>query len=160
MTRFKQQMPDWLMTPQTQVMIGIGTVILYLILKAAFGWNGALPGNDDLMRLVQVRDLLAGQAWMDVSQDRFLTPEGGAMHWSRIPDILLGGLILLFTPFLGPEGAEHAALIAWPYLLLCGALSALAVGLHRLGAGRAGILLGLVFFLATHAMVQFQPGRI
>lgn len=160
MTRLKDQLPTWFQAPLHQAALGIGLVTLYLIISATLRWTGALPGNDDLMRLVEVRDLLGGQGWWDVHQSRFLTPEGGAMHWSRIPDLMIGGLILVLKPFFGAEGAEHAALILWPRLLLLGALSALALSLHRLGAGRVGMLAGIVFFLATHAMVQFQPGRI
>ncbi|MEL7285710.1 MAG: hypothetical protein AAGJ68_14405, partial [Pseudomonadota bacterium] len=54
-------------------------------------------GPDDLMRLQQVRDLLAGQDWFDVNQHRLLTPEQGDMHWSRLPDIFLAGFISLMT---------------------------------------------------------------
>ncbi len=160
MTRLKTQLPAWIQAPLHQAALGIGLVLLYLIISAGLVWTGTLPGNDDLMRLVEVRDLLGGQGWWDVSQSRFLTPEGGAMHWSRIPDLMIGTLILVLKPFFGAEGAEHAALILWPRLLLLGALSALVLALHRLGAGRVGMLVGAVFFLVTHAMVQFQPGRI
>lgn len=160
MTGLGEQIPGWLKPPLNQIALGIAGVVLVLTIHAFFNWSRVQPGNDDLMRLVQVRDLIGGQAWMDVHQSRFLTPEGGAMHWSRLPDLMIGGLMIILTPFFGTEGAEHAALILWPRFLLAGALAALALSLHRLGAGRVGILAGLVFFLATHAMVQFQPGRI
>ncbi|MEM9738972.1 MAG: hypothetical protein AAF829_03820 [Pseudomonadota bacterium] len=155
--------PRWsgsLNTSGFQVAFGIALTVLILWIWGLVMWNGLLPGNDDMMRLAQVRDLLAGQGWYDVDQSRFDTPAGGAMHWSRLPDILIGGLILILTPFLGAETAEFAALAFWPRLFLAGTLTAIAVALHRLGVGRAGIAAGLVAFMVSHAVVQFQPGRI
>jgi hypothetical protein len=38
--------------------------------------------TDDAMRLVEVRDLLAGQAWFDLTQHRLDPPQGSLMHWS------------------------------------------------------------------------------
>src|SRR5690349_2023478 len=49
--------------------------------------------NDSLLRLVQVRDLLAGQGWFDLHQYR-MGPEGGfVMHWSRLVDAPIAGII-------------------------------------------------------------------
>lgn len=45
-----------------------------------------LPDTDDAMRLVQIRDLLAGQGWFDMSQHRLMPPNGAGMHWSRLVD--------------------------------------------------------------------------
>jgi hypothetical protein len=37
------------------------------------------------MRLVEVRDLIAGQGWFDLTQHR-LDPPGVSIHWSRVID--------------------------------------------------------------------------
>src|SRR3546814_4337167 len=42
---------------------------------------------DDALRLVEVRDWMAGQNWFDVTQYRINPPTGGAMHWSRLIDV-------------------------------------------------------------------------
>ena len=54
---------------------------------------------DDALRLVQVRDLIAGQGWWDVTQHR-INPVGGGglMHWSRIVDAPLALGILALRP--------------------------------------------------------------
>ena len=135
-------------------------VVFSLMVKGALGWDDLLPGNDDNMRLAQIRDLLAGQTWWDVSQARFVTEEGGAMHWSRLPDLGPAFLITVLSPFLGAESAEHTALWLWPRLVLMGALGALSYSVLRLGGGLAGTVFALLAFLASHAMIQFQPGRI
>ena len=143
-----------------QIGLGLGIVFTALLWLGVFQWNGQPPGNDDMMRLVQVRDLLAGQGWGNVDQARLVTPEGGAMHWSRVPDMFVGGLVVLLTPFFGAEGAEFAALALWPRLVLLGTLAAIALIVHRLGAGRIGVAASVAAFLFSHAVVQFQPGRI
>ena len=42
--------------------------------------------NDSLLRIVQVRDLIAGQGWFDLTQYRMGLDGGFVMHWSRIVD--------------------------------------------------------------------------
>ena len=40
--------------------------------------------NDSLLRLVEVRDLIAGQGWFDLHQYRMGLPDEFSMHWSRL----------------------------------------------------------------------------
>ena len=51
---------------------------------------------DDALRLVEVRDWMAGQSWFDVSQHRINPPFGGEMHWWRLLDVPIAGFITLF----------------------------------------------------------------
>jgi hypothetical protein len=71
---------------------------------------------DDQMRLIQVRDWLAGQSWWDVTQYRMNIPEGGPMHWSRLVDVPIAAAILVLTPVFGMALAEHATLAVIPLL--------------------------------------------
>lgn len=115
--------------------------------------------TDDAMRLVQVRDLLAGQAWFDLTQHRLNAPDGASMHWSRLVDASLAGLVLLFSP-LGMANAEIIAAYVWPLLLLLAMLIASAGLAVRLGGREAelpGVLLP-AFSLVT--LTEFIPGRI
>jgi hypothetical protein len=123
-------------------------------------FNSGLPGTDDIMRLQQVRDLLAGQAWHDVDQSRLLTPEGGAMHWSRLPDLFLAGLIWLMTPLFGAHTAEMLAAGLWPLMLFAVAMAFLFTLMARLGVNRMGQLFGLLFLVGSPAFSNFWPGRI
>src|SRR5215468_861427 len=79
--------------------------------------------TDDAMRLVEVRDLLAGQSWFDLTQHRLDPPQGSLMHWSRLIDAPIAALILMLRPLLGAAAAEQAALMLWPTLLLAAALA-------------------------------------
>jgi hypothetical protein len=141
----------------------IGGLAIYGLLLSAHG-SGVLAGNlsnsDDMMRLSQVRDLLGGQGWFTVDQSRFITPEGGAMHWSRIPDIFIAGLILMATPFVGAANAEIFAALAWPCLVLVALVSGLLLLVRRFGGGLTGQLLALVTIATFAPIYQFWPGRI
>src|SRR6185312_14768517 len=53
---------------------------------------GALGDTDDAMRLVMVRDLLAGRGWYDQVIWRLQPPHGVLLHWSRLVD---GGIAAL-----------------------------------------------------------------
>src|ERR1700679_1153074 len=77
-----------------------------------------LPDGDDYMRLQQVRDLLGGQSWFDLHQYRYVPPVGAPMHWSRLVDIPIATLILLFRPFTGQLVAERLAEVIVPLLTL------------------------------------------
>jgi hypothetical protein len=91
-----------------------------------------LGDTDDNMRIMQVRGLLHGQGWYDLRNYRMNPPFGANIHWSRLVDLPIAGLILGLRPFLGGPGAERwAVAIApmLPYLLL---LFGLALTVRRL----------------------------
>ncbi|MEL6857351.1 MAG: hypothetical protein AAFO74_03125 [Pseudomonadota bacterium] len=136
------------------------SVILLLLNSVAELFDGDIPGLDDMMRLQQVRDLLDGQAWFLVDQSRLLTPEGGNMHWSRLPDIFLSALILIFTPMVGPSNAEAISMAVWPLTLLACAMILLSLIMQRLGVSRAGQVSGLLVFIMSAGIYSFWPGRI
>ena len=92
----------------------------------------ALGDTDDNMRIMQVRALLAGQGWYDLAQHRLA---GSNIHWSRLVDLPIAGLKLLFTPFFGGRIAEQIAVAVAPLLPMLVAMAALAV--DRAAAGRA-----------------------
>ena len=76
-----------------------------------YDWQTA-GGADDVMRMVQIRDLLGGQGWFDLMQYRLGTGEGVLMHWSRFIDLPLVVLIKLFSLLVSPAVAEAMAVIA------------------------------------------------
>ena len=119
-----------------------------------------LGDTDDNMRMMQVRGLLHGQGWFDLRQYRLNAPFGANIHWSRLVDLPIAGLILMLRPVLGGAGAERIAVgIAplLPYFLL---LFSLALTVRRLVDPRAFVLaLGAACFAgSTNGM--FMPERI
>lgn len=117
-----------------------------------------LPDTDDVVRLQQIRDWLGGQAFGDLAQHRLGLPPGLEMHWSRLPDLVPGALIALFSPLLGAHAAELVAIIAWPMLLFAAALALVARIARILGA--QGPLAAVLVALAYPATTLFMPGRI
>ncbi|MEO0551237.1 MAG: hypothetical protein AAFZ91_15050 [Pseudomonadota bacterium] len=123
---------------------------------------GDIPGNDDMMRLQQIRDLLAGQNWFNVDQSRLLTPEGGNMHWSRLPDLFVAGIVLLTKPLLGQAHSEALGMALWPLVLLGITMAALVAIMRRLQVNLPGQIaaLALLGFGLSAAIFNFWPGRI
>ena len=105
-----------------------------LAIGALLGWPEPTP--DDWMRLLEVRDLMGGQSWWDVTQYRADPPEGFAMHWSRLVDLPLTLAVAVFGEFWG------MALV--PLLWLLPALFALRGIMLRLGFSDLAYAIGLV----------------
>src|SRR5690606_522037 len=113
---------------------------------------------DSLLRLVQVRDLLAGQSWFDLTQVR-LGPEGLLMHWSRLVDLPIAILVRLFGLLPIPQqSAETAAMVVWPFLLLVAALYFLIRAAVRLGGAAAMLPAGILGVVALHQVGLFAAG--
>src|SRR6202163_2066417 len=118
--------------------------IMMLVLWAAVALALAAPSiksgvfdamsTDDAMRLVEVRDLIAGQGWFDLMQHR-LDPPGVSMHWSRVIDAPLAALIVMLRPLTGAAGAEAVTLILWPALLFGAALLLVAAIARAMSEG-------------------------
>ena len=115
---------------------------------------------DDALRIVQVRDWLAGQSWWDVTQYRMNVPDGGPMHWSRLVDLPIAAAMLLFRPWLGQAGAEQAAAAIVPLLTYGIVLSFYAGATRRLWGASAALLAAGTFFLILPVIEQLLPMRI
>jgi hypothetical protein len=117
----------------------------------------SLGDTDDNMRMMQVRGLLHGQAWFDLAQHRLV---GSNIHWSRLVDLPIAGLIVVLRPLLGGAAAERWAVgIApmLPYLLL---LFSVSLTVRRLVDPRAFPLAFLALFFAGSTNGMFMPERI
>ncbi|MBX7458633.1 hypothetical protein K3152_10285 [Qipengyuania sp. 1NDH17] len=121
---------------------------------------GRFPDPDDVLRLVQVRDLLAGQGWFDATQYRIDPPQGTVMHWSRLVDIPLLLVIGALTPLAGQAAAETVALVLVPFLTFAIAAAALGRLAWRLLGNRAAIFAVLACGFLPSLLFQFQPMRI
>ena len=117
--------------------------------------------NDSLLRMVQVRDLIAGQGWFDLTQYRMGLDGGFVMHWSRIVDAPIAAIVVAGTWLSGSQPiGEAAALILWPILLFASALF-LVLRSARLAHGESAMLPALVTGgTALYAVGVFSPGII
>lgn len=119
-----------------------------------------MSGPDDQMRLVQVRDWLAGQSWWDKTQYRMSGPEGFSMHWSRLVDIPLAGTIIVLKPILGQALAEQVAIVVVPLLTLGATIFLVAAITRRLFNMQTALLAALFLFAVPVVIYQLSPMRI
>ena len=122
-------------------------------------WFG-LGDTDDNMRIMQVRALLHGQGWFDLRQYRMNPPYGANIHWSRLVDLPIAGLILGLRPLLGGALGERWAVAIAPLLPYSLMLFATALTARRLIDRQAYPLAFLALFFAASTNGMFEPERI
>ena len=120
----------------------------------------SLGDTDDNMRLMQVRAWLDGQGWYDLRQYRMNPPAGFDIHWSRIVDLPIAGLILFFRLFTSNSWAERLACGIAPLLPLSIAMLGIGATVRRLIHPLAWPLAILFLVGATATMLMYMPERI
>lgn len=143
-------------------------ILAWALVCAWFLWDRygniywlALGDTDDNMRLAQVRAWLAGQGWYDLRQYRLDPALGGLdIHWSRICDLPIAGLILLLQPFLGTAAAERWACGLAPMIPLVVTMGALGLTVRRLVAPYAWPVALLILMGCTSTMMMYAPMRV
>lgn len=140
------------------VWLAISTLFILSALQSIA--TGRFPDPDDVLRLVQVRDLLAGQGWFDLKQYR-IDPTGTVpMHWSRLVDLPLYLVIGGLTPIFGAGLAEQIGVVLIPLLTLLVAMLFVGRMAWRLfDVETAGLACFAIGFLPL-LVFQFQPLRI
>ena len=130
------------------LLVGFAGCVVFSWTPITTVWlTGAYGDTDDAMRMVQVRDWMAGQGWYDLRALRLDPPGGVLMHWSRVVDIPLAGLIRLFSLVADQGTAERLTRIVFP--LSMQALLLLGAGLcGRLLAGPMGGMLAIFLVIS------------
>ncbi len=139
----------------THAGIAIAVTLAFLAFHAVRAFPSLADSNgdnDSLLRLVQVRDLLAGQSWFDLTQYRMGLDGGFVMHWSRLIDLPIAGLVLLV--------GEQAALVIWPLLLLALSLFLMIRAADLIGGAPAVLPAVVTGALALHFVNVFLPGAL
>ncbi|MFW2828875.1 AcrB/AcrD/AcrF family protein [Sphingomonas sp. ID0503] len=119
-----------------------------------------LTDTDDNMRMSQVRVWLGGQGWYDLRQYKMDPPGGANIHWSRVVDLPIAGLILIARPFLGFFGAEKFAAALAPLIPLALTMFAMAVTTRRLVSPLAVLLAPVLLICGASALSMFSPLRV
>lgn len=120
----------------------------------------ALGDTDDNLRMSQVRAWLGGQGWYDLRQYELGGAAGFDVHWSRVVDLPLAGLVLLGRLFMPGPDAERFAIAVAPLLPLAVTMVGVALAARRLLEPRAALLAVPLFFCAVPAVFMFHPTRI
>lgn len=140
----------------------IGIAVFYLALRHAnIAWF-TLGDTDDNIRYLQVKDWLAGQGWFDLRQYRLDPPGGANIHWSRLVDLPIAGLMLLFRLVTSVEQADRWACAVAPLLPLYPLMLSLAAISRRLGRPGSGawIIAALAPLGAPMGLSMYMPLRI
>ncbi len=134
------------------------------IVMIVFKWNAIryfwLGDTDDNMRMSQVRAWLSGQGWFDLRNYKMDPPHGASIHWSRLVDLPIAGVILLVRPFFGGAVGEMAAAAVAPLFPLCAAFFALAFTVRRLVAPASYALGAAILMCGQSTLLMFMPERI
>ena len=151
------------MTPELVFGVVLTTlcIVVLSLPQITLVWSeGPFRDTDDAMRVLQVRDLLAGQSWFDLRQHRLDPASGGLiMHWTRIVDMPLAVLLAGFRLVLAPDLAERAARLAFTAILHVGMLIG-ALRLARTLGGRDAAPAALAAIVLTGlAATQLSAGR-
>jgi hypothetical protein len=140
---------------------------LWLLVSAGLIWSGwteirTLAGwdPDDALRLVQLRDFLAGQSWFDTTQYRMNPPDGAPMHWSRLIELPLALLVMLLRPVFGQAAAEMTAGTIMPLLLLGWITYMLSRIATQIASREAGVAAAVITLLSGALLLQLRPMRI
>ena len=142
----------------------IAAALVVLCVQAWTGFPrivGSGGDNDSLMRLVEVRDLLAGQGWFDLHQYR-MGPDGGfVMHWSRLVDAPIAAIVLVATAITGSQAAgEMAAMLIWPLALYACALLLLLRMARRLAGDEVMLPALVIGGTGLYFTGIFMPGGL
>ncbi|MEX0345375.1 MAG: GtrA family protein [Rhizobiaceae bacterium] len=138
------------------VLLALLALVPALADGTAFNWPN---DNDSAMRIVQIRDLLAGQGWFDYFQYR-MGPDGGfEMHWSRIVDLPVAAIIVLVQAISGSTAhGEWAAGIVWPTMLLAVAILSVMRSARIVGGDQAMFPATLIGLMSLYSIGIFAPG--
>jgi hypothetical protein len=143
-------------------------LLLFWVLTAALliyaRWSQirgfGLGDTDDNMRMMQVRAWLSGQGWYDLRQYRMNPPYGADIHWSRLVDLPIAGLKIMFAPLVGGATAERIAVAVAPLLPMGVAFAGIAIAVRRLIAPQAFALAIAILLCAHSARGMWTPCRI
>ncbi|AZO04343.1 MULTISPECIES: GtrA family protein [unclassified Mesorhizobium] len=142
-------------------------LLVTLLALAADAWAGfgqltaAGGDNDNLLRLVEVRDLLAGQGWFDLHQYRMGLEGGFVMHWSRLVDAPIAAIVLAASALTGSRPlAEDVAQVLWPALLFWSTLFFTARAARSFGGAGAVLPAILVGGAGYYFLGIYDPGAL
>lgn len=144
--------------------LALVTALVALAVNASSGFNTLLEAhadNDSLMRLVEVRDFLAGQSWFDLHQYRMGAEGGFVMHWSRLVDAPIAAIVLAVSAITGSRAiAETVVQILWPALLYTLTVFFLARAARRFSGEDAVSPAVIIGATALYFLGIFSPGAL
>jgi hypothetical protein len=152
------------MTNRRFMTVVLGMALLCCCVMVAVDWQQIVRmdfrDTDDALRYVEVHAFLNGQNWFDVSQHRINPPVGGPMHWSRLVDLPIAGLMLLFQPIAGAALADRIAMTLVPLGLIVAMFAMFSLAARRIAGDRVALVGTGLLGISLSILIQFHPMRI
>ncbi|MER9596718.1 MULTISPECIES: GtrA family protein [unclassified Mesorhizobium] len=149
---------------RSDIALALFATLMVLAVNAFAGFpalTDAGGDNDNLLRLVEVRDMLAGQRWFDLHQYRMGLEGGFVMHWSRLVDAPIAAIIMAVSTLTGSTVfAENVAQVLWPALLFCLTVFFTARAARSFAGDSAVLPAVVVAAAALHFIGIFSPGAL
>ncbi|MER9753421.1 GtrA family protein [Mesorhizobium sp. M0166] len=149
---------------RSEIALALLATLLALAVNAFAGFpelTNAGGDNDNLLRLVEVRDMLAGQGWFDLHQYRMGLEGGFVMHWSRLVDAPIAAVIIVVSALTGSAAlAENVAQVLWPALLFCLTVFFTARAARSFAGDGAVLPVVVVGAAALYFLGIFSPGAL
>jgi len=142
--------------------LGVAALIgLALFLRAlVLGDNAPLfVDSDDAMHMVTAQSLAHGQPWFDTTSYRENAPYGAPMHFSRLIDAPLAGLMLVLQPMFGVGAGDLTAQLYPVFLIPLLAVAAFLL-IRQLVPNASPVVSAIAPFLSAVILVEFSPGRV
>ncbi|MGV3552589.1 hypothetical protein [Rhizobium sp.] len=118
---------------------------------------------DDVLRELQIRRLVEGAGWFDLSLPAVQMPETYILPWSRLVDLPYALIAWTLQPVIGQELALAVAFRLWPPVLGILNLLALLGCLRRIVPQMRDLSPALLFAIpvfALYSIWEFSPDRI
>ena len=142
----------------------LGLWLIVAVLLVAFRWQNIqfliLADTDDNLRLAQVKAWLGGQGWYDLRQYKLDPPGGADIHWSRLPDLPIAGIMAVLSPLMGALAAEKFAIALAPLFPLGLAMLGIALVARRLLGAHAMLFAVVLLCTGSSVLGMFLPTRI
>jgi hypothetical protein len=136
-------------------------IISYILLPNNSIWSGNLVDSDDFTYLSQTLDWLHGQSWFDNVQHRMSPPEGVDLHYTRLAEIPIAGMILLFRLFqYSWQTAALYASFTLPFIYLGILFYVLRVTAERFVSKDWSRLTAFTMVFAGAPLNKFTPGQV
>ncbi len=139
---------------------------LWAVLHAMLGqtvaapvFDGELLGPDGYMRLVRIKELLAGAGWYESLIARSNAPYGDVLHWTRPMDVIILTVMALVSPFTDDAQALFiAGVVTSPIIAFFACIAMAWAARPVLGRDRA-ILAVFIFLLQPGVLSYTMMGR-
>lgn len=118
---------------------------------------------DDRLRALQIRQLLSGKGWFDLTISGIAMPQPYVSPWSRLIDGPYAAIAWSLSQVMATDRAVSIAFQIWPPALML-AFAGLSAGCMRKlmpeGARPASLHVIVAALAMSYAALEFAPGRI